>query len=334
MIVGDPRYELITLLADGAWHTGVRLGAALGLSRAAIWKQIGVLRSTGLEVVADRRRGYRLPAPLQLLDADAIRAILDPQVRTALTGLEVLLITGSTSERMASIPAPVPGTMLACIAEYQSGGRGRRGRRWFSPLGYGLCLSVSWCYEVAPRDLAALGLVIGVAVAEALSALVPGDAVRLKWPNDVIGDGGKLGGILVEVSGEAGGPLRIVIGIGVNVLASPHLAPEVGADGGMRPATLDALVPGRQISRNQLAGGLLNALYRNLSAFADSGFAAFAPHWRGRDYLFGQPVAVSSGSQTISGIARGIADDGALLIDVGDRLMPVFSGDVTLRQQP
>ena len=294
----------------------------------------GVLRGTGLEVVADRRRGYRLAAPLQLLDADAIRAILDPQVRTALTGLEVLLITGSTSERMASIPAPVPGTMLACIAEYQSGGRGRRGRRWFSPLGYGLCLSVSWCYEVAPRDLAALGLVIGVAVAEALSALVPGDAVRLKWPNDVIGDGGKLGGILVEVSGEAGGPLRIVIGIGVNVLASPHLAPEVDADGGMRPATLDALVPGRQISRNQLAGGLLNALYRNLSDVRGFGFCCVctALAWPGLPVW--PACRCFQWFAEISGIARGIADDGALLIDVGDRLMPVFSGDVTLRRQP
>lgn len=331
--MGDPRYELITLLADGAWHTGVRLGAALELSRAAIWKQIRVLRSSGLEVVADRRRGYRLDAPLQLLDAVAVRAFLDPQVRAALAGLEVLLITGSTNERLASIPAPVPGAMFACAAEYQSGGRGRRGRRWFSPLGHGLCLSVSWCYELAPRDLAALGLVTGVAVAEALSTVVPGHAVRLKWPNDIVAEGGKLGGILVEVSGESGGPLRIVIGIGVNVRASPRLAPEVDADGGMRPATLDALVPGRQISRNELAGCLLNALYRNLSDFADSGFAAFAPRWRSRDYLLGQPVAVSSGSQTISGIAAGIADDGALLIDVGDRLMPVFSGDVTLRRQ-
>jgi BirA family biotin operon repressor/biotin-[acetyl-CoA-carboxylase] ligase len=332
--VSDPRHELITLLADGAWHTGVRLGAALGLSRAAIWKQVRALRSTGLEVATDRRRGYRLDAPLKLLDADAIRVFLDPQVRAALARLEVLLITGSTSERLASIPAPVPGAMLACAAEYQSGGRGRRGRRWFSPLGRGLCLSVSWCYEVAPRDLAALGLVIGVAVAEALSALVPGDSVRLKWPNDIVADGGKLGGILVDVSGEAGGPLRIVIGIGVNVGASPGLAPEIEADGGsLRPVALNALVSDLDISRNQLAGYLLNALYRNLDDFSNSGFAAFAARWRTRDYLCGRPVSVSSGSQTLSGIASGITDDGALLIDVGDQRMAVFSGDVTLRRQ-
>jgi BirA family biotin operon repressor/biotin-[acetyl-CoA-carboxylase] ligase len=332
--VGAPQYELITLLADGAWHTGVRLGAALGLSRAAIWKQIRALRSTGLEIVTDRRHGYRLDAPLQLLDADAIRALLEPRVRAALARLDVLLITGSTSERLASIPAPQPGMVFACTAEYQSGGRGRRGRRWFSPLGRGLCLSVSWCYEVAPRDLAALGLVVGVAVAEALSALVPDDAVRLKWPNDIVVEGGKLGGILVDVAGETGGPLRVVIGIGVNVRASPGLALEVDADGGaLRPATLSALVPGREIGRNQLAACLLNALCRNLDEFAFSSFAAFAPRWRARDWLLGQAVSISSGSQILNGIASGITDDGALLINVDNQLRPVFSGDVTLRRQ-
>ena len=333
--MGDPRHELLVLLADGAWHTGVRLGAALGLSRAAIWKQIRALRTTGLEIVADRRHGYRLNAPLQLLDAGAIRASLDPQLQSALARLDVLLITASTSQCLTAIPAPAAGTMLACVAEYQTGGRGRRGRRWFSPLGRGLCLSVSWCYEVAPRDLGARGLVVGVAVAEALSALVPGEAVQLKWPNDIIANGGKLGGILVDVTGEAGGPLRVVIGVGVNVQASPGLVAEVGADGGnLPPAALDALAPGRAVSRNQLAGQLLNALHRNLSGFASAGFSAFAPRWRARDHLLGRAVTISTGSQTLSGIARGIADDGALLLAVDERLIPVFSGDVTLRRQP
>ncbi|MEZ5562600.1 MAG: biotin--[acetyl-CoA-carboxylase] ligase [Gammaproteobacteria bacterium] len=331
--MADPRNALLALLADGAWHTGVQLGANLGLSRAAIWKQVRVLRTTGLEVVADRRRGYRLGTPLQLLDADAIRAFLDRQANTALAGFEVLLITGSTSERLASVAAPAPGRMLACAAEYQSGGRGRRGRRWFSPLGHGLCLSVSWCYEEAPRDLAALGLVVGVAVAEAVSQLVPDEAVQLKWPNDVVADGGKLGGILVDVAGETGGPLRIVIGIGLNVCGSPQLAAEVDADGGnLRPVALDALVKGRNVSRNQLAGYLLNALYRNLTEFADSGFATFAPRWRRRDCLLGETISISSGSQTLSGVASGITDDGALLIAVDGRLTAVFSGDVSLRR--
>lgn len=329
------RHALLTLLADGAWHTGVQLGADLGLSRAAIWKQIRALRNTGLTVVADRRRGYRLGAPLELLAEDPIRKVLSPETKAALARMDVLLTTASTSEILATMPAPAPGAMFVCVAEYQSGGRGRRGRRWFSPLGHGLCLSVSWCYEVAPRDLAALGLVIGVAVAEALVSVVPPAAVQLKWPNDIVANGGKLGGILVDVAGEAGGPLRVVVGIGLNVRVSPALGAEVDADGGnLRPATLDELVPGKQVSRNQLAGSLLNALYRNLSEFAGSGFAAFAPRWRSWDYLLGQAVNVSIGLQTLNGVARGIADDGALLVEAGNVLKPVFAGDVTLRRQP
>ncbi len=286
-------------------------------------------------MLADRRRGYRLGAPLEWLAEDAIRTFLSPATQAALARLDVLLTTASTSELLAAMPAPTPGAMFVCVAEYQSGGRGRRGRRWFSPLGHGLCLSVSWCYEVAPRDLAALGLVIGVAVAEALAGGVPPAVVQLKWPNDIVADGGKLGGILVDVAGEAGGPLRVVIGIGLNVHVSPDLGAEVDADGGnLPPATLDSLVQGKQVSRNLLAGSLLNALHRNLSEFAGSGFAAFAPRWRSRDYLLGQSVSVSSGSQILRGVARGIADDGALLVEVGNMLKPVFAGDVTLRRQP
>jgi BirA family biotin operon repressor/biotin-[acetyl-CoA-carboxylase] ligase len=333
--VDDSRHAVLALLTDGTWHTGVRLGAALGLSRAAVWKQIQALRNTGVGVVADRRRGYRLDTPLQLLDEDAVRRSMSPEAQDALTHLDVLLITPSTSERLAAMPAPVSGRMLACLAEYQSGGRGRRGRRWFSPLGHGLCLSVSWCYEVAPRDLAALGLVIGVAVVEALTDIAPAAAIQLKWPNDIVADGGKLGGILVDVAGESGGPLRLVIGIGINVHASPGLDAEVGADGGnLPPATLDTVVPGGRVSRSQLAGYLLSALYRNLGEFAGSGFAAFAPRWRARDYLLGQAVLITSGSRNFSGVARGIADDGALFVEVDNALIPVFSGDVTLRRQP
>lgn len=120
------RHALLTLLADGAWHTGVQLGADLGLSRAAIWKQIRALRNTGLTVVADRRRGYRLGAPLELLAEDPIRKVLSPETKAALARLDVLLTTASTSEILATMPAPAPGAMFVCVAEYQSGGRGRR----------------------------------------------------------------------------------------------------------------------------------------------------------------------------------------------------------------
>ena len=325
---------VLQFLADGEWHTGVALGRHLELSRAAIWKQVGALRLLGLRVLTDRRQGYRLDRPLELLTASGIQAALTPATRAALESLEVLLVTTSTNEQLAGRPAPLPGRMQVSVAEYQTGGRGRRGRRWLSPLGHGVCLSVAWCYEVAPRDLSALGLVAGVAVTSALSTLGANE-IRLKWPNDVMADGGKLGGILVEVAGESGGPLRVIVGVGLNVRPVPGLTSELEAEGGaVRAVALDELRPGETTSRNWLVGALLNALADSLRDFATGGFATFIGDWRRHDFLLGQQVTVTSGVQMTRGVARGIADDGALLLEVDDRIVSVLAGDVTLRAPP
>ncbi|MDH5276530.1 MAG: HTH domain-containing protein, partial [Gammaproteobacteria bacterium] len=158
------RPALLELLADGNWHSGVSLGVALGLSRAAIWKQVRGLRRLGLTVNAERGRGYRLDHSLNLLTATEILSGLAPATRQVLDSLEVLTVTASTNQCLTGRPAPPAGRLWAVVAEYQTGGRGRRGRRWLSPLGQGVCLSVSWAFEVAPRDLPSLSLVAGVAV--------------------------------------------------------------------------------------------------------------------------------------------------------------------------
>lgn len=322
---------VLDLLADGHWHSGVALGDALAVSRAAIWKQVRGLRTLGLTVVAERRRGYRLDRPLDVLSATAIRTELAPATRQALDLLDVLVVTTSTNEHLSLQPAPPPGRILAAIAEFQTGGRGRRGRRWLSPPGQGLCLSISWCFESAPRDLPALSLVVGVAVVRGLAELgVAG--VRLKWPNDLMAGGGKVGGILVEVSGESGGPLRVVIGIGLNVRPVPGIAAALRQEGGDAVAVaLDELLPGMLLDRNTLVAALLNALHASLGTFIDVGWRDFLPAWRQCDCLAGRPIVVTRGSQILQGIARGIADDGALLVEVEGRLLSVVAGDVTLR---
>lgn len=325
------RPAVLDLLADGHWHSGVALGDALGLSRAAIWKQVRALRTLGLTVVAERRRGYRLERPLDLLSAATIRSGLQPATRRALELLDVLVITTSTNECLTMRPAPPPGQIWAVVAEYQTGGRGRRGRRWLSPLGHGVCLSISWCFEIAPRDLPALSLVAGVAVATGLAELGV-DGVQLKWPNDVMAAGGKVGGILVDVSGEPGGPLRVVIGIGLNVRPVPGIAAALREEGGDAPAAaLDELLAGSRLERNALVAALLNALHASLRTFADGGWQDFLAAWRRYDYLVGRPVVVTRGRETLQGVARGIADDGALLVEAEGRLLPVVAGDVTLR---
>ena len=325
---------VLDLLADGQWHSGIALGEALTVTRAAIWKQVRALRTLGLAVVADRRRGYRLERPLDLLSVARIRSELAPSTRKAVELLDVLVVTTSTNEYLTLRPAPPPGRIWAAVAEYQTGGRGRRGRRWLSPPGHGVCLSISWCFESAPRDLPALSLVAGVAVCDGLKKLGV-DGVQLKWPNDVMAAGGKVGGILVEVSGESGGPLRVVIGIGLNVRPVPGIAAALREEGGNVPAVaLDDLLAGDCLERNVLVGVLINALHAGLLTFVDGGWPAALPAWRRHDYLAGRSVVVTRGLEVLRGVARGIADDGALLVEADGRILPVMAGDVTLRAPP
>lgn len=326
------RARLLGLLADGAFHSGAVLGRELGCSRAAVWKQIGVLRTLGLELESSRGQGYRLRQPLDLLDRGQVASLLDPATHRALAALDLRFTVDSTSSRLLAAPAPAADEMLACAAEYQTGGRGRRGRRWLSPLGSGICLSVSWRFDSAPRDLSALGLAVGVASLEALEA-EGARGVALKWPNDLVADGGKLGGILVDVVGESGGPLKVVAGLGINVRLPSGLAGEVRAEAGvMPPKALADVVPGRAVSRNRLLARLLGALHATLRQFGQDGFGPFADRWRRHDFLHGRPVTVTGAGGPAAGIARGIAADGALLVESAGGLATVYAGDVTLRE--
>lgn len=326
----DSRQALLHILADGARHSGATLGSRLGCSRAAVWKQVQALRELGLPVAAERGQGYRLPRPMDLLTGDGVMDALDPATRQALDSLEVLLSTASTSDRLAASSSPSPGGLRVCLAEHQSAGRGRRGRRWLSPLGSGICLSMAWSYEVPPPDLAALGLVVALAVTAALRDLGRGP-VWVKWPNDVMAHTGKVAGILVDVAGEAGGPLRVVIGIGLNVHTTVGLDAGVTAEGGAAPAALDQLGPAPVPARNQVVASLLGALRRHLTAFAEQGFGPFSADFSRQDYLLGRLVSIRSGACCLEGTARGIGADGALLVEAQGTVNRVVAGDVTLR---
>jgi BirA family biotin operon repressor/biotin-[acetyl-CoA-carboxylase] ligase len=321
------RGELLRLLADGELHSGEELAAALAISRAAVWKRLQQLGDWGIALEARAGSGYRLPAPLDLLDAGRIRESLPHASAACLRTLEVHEELESTSDRLLAVGDLPPGRFDACLAEFQSAGRGRRGRRWVAPFASGLCLSVNWNYRDAPATLGALSLAAGVAVLRALRRLGFAN-LSLKWPNDIVHCDGKLGGILIDLRGEAAGPAYFVVGVGINIQLPASVRDALCAEGvqAVDLASLGAL-PGR----NQVAASLISELALALIEFGERGMTAFAEEWQSADALAGRPVRVIQGGQSVEGLARGVDTDGALLLDVDGARRRVLSGEVSVR---
>lgn len=322
-LIESERLKLVDALADGAWHSGEALAETSGISRAALAKRIDKLRDWGLTVEARQGLGYRLAQPLERLDAARIGAGLTGPLRFA-----ILSATDSTNTRLLAGDATQDPQAL--LAEYQTAGRGRRGREWRSPFAANLYLSLAWSFASWPRSLSALPLAVGVLCAQALRASGV-EGVGIKWPNDLYVQGRKLGGILIEHRGEAGGACRVVIGIGINVAMSAAQA--AGID---QPwITLDEALGGAgHVSRNALAIELLNRLADGIARFEQLGFPAFAADWSACDLACGQPVRVLQDGRELQGIGRGVDEQGALIVEALGQVHTLHSGEISLRLAP
>jgi BirA family biotin operon repressor/biotin-[acetyl-CoA-carboxylase] ligase len=318
---------LLRLLADGALHSGEELAAALSVSRAAVWKRLQQLEAWGIALEARPGSGYRLEAPMDFLDAADIRGRLPAEVAASLRDLDVHEALDSTSDRLLAACDLPPGRFDACLAEFQNAGRGRRGRRWVAPFASGLCLSLGWSFRDAPATLSALSLAAGVAALRALRRLGI-DGLSLKWPNDILHGDAKLGGILIDLRGEAAGPAHVVVGIGLNVRL-PRAARAALAAEGVVAADLASL--GAVPQRNALAAVLIAELHQALAEFGARGMAAFSEEWQSADALAGRPVRVLHGGQQLEGLARGVDADGALLLEADGGRRRIVSGEVSIR---
>ncbi|WP_295921991.1 bifunctional biotin--[acetyl-CoA-carboxylase] ligase/biotin operon repressor BirA [uncultured Xanthomonas sp.] len=315
--------ELLARLSEGP-VSGDALARACGLTRAAVWKRIQALRAAGVEIEGRAGEGYGLARPLELLDAAAIRAGLSGRAGAELAGLEVAWSLVSSNTTLLQRPAPAQGSEVL-LAERQTGGRGRRGRVWASPLAAHLYLSVARSFQGGLGRLGGLSLAAGVAVAEALRAA--GFAtVGLKWPNDLLADGRKLGGLLVEGGGEFAGPARAVIGLGLNVAMPAASAADID-----QPWTDLTRLAGGPVSRNAIAAAVLSQLLPALALFDADGLAPFLPRYAALDLLAGRAVRIDDGGQLREGTALGLAEDGALRVAFADGEQPVHAGDVSVR---
>jgi len=317
---------LLPLLADGEFRSGQVLADALGVSRTAVWKQLARLEELGLAIESVKGRGYRIPGGLELLDEAAVRAALAPAAAGLLDDLVILEEVDSTNAEVLRRLEAGAGSGLVCSAERQLAGRGRRGRSWVSPFARNLYLSLAWEYHQGAAALEGMSLAVGVAVVRALRACGVED-IRLKWPNDLLSGAAKLGGILLEMAGDAAGTCQVVVGVGLNVAMPDAAAGEIDQAWtdlgrlGAEPA------PGR----NRLLAALLNELLPLVAEFEDRGFEPWRDEWNVLDAYAGRPVVLHTGSQAVAGTARGVDERGALQLETSGGMQSIYGGEITLR---
>ena len=322
--------RLLASLIDGRLHSGEELAAQLSVTRTTVWNLVGDLRGRGIEIASIDRRGYRLPAPVELLDAGAMRAAAAEFGATLPDGLEIAFEVDSTNTQLFDATPVLPGEPRVLFAELQTAGRGRRERSWLAPFGSGLTFSVGWSFADTPPDFPALTLALGVAVVRQLRAAGATD-VGLKWPNDIVAVAGKLGGLLTQVKQESGGPAYVVAGLGLNVALPEPVRARILAAGGAAPVSLGSCADALP-SRNALAARLVHGLVAALAEFSRTGFATFAAEWVAFDRLQGHSVRVEQAHGHRDGVVRGIDRDGALLLETAETVERILSGDIRVRR--
>ena len=265
----------------------------------------------------------------QILEESRIKSRLTRSVASKISSLEIHDEIESTNSYLMTAASTGLPSGAVCIADSQTAGRGRLGRKWVSPAGNNIYLSLMWRFDQGPMAISGLSLAMGVAVIRALKKL---GLVRigLKWPNDILWQNRKLGGILVEVGGNAGGPCAAVLGLGLNT----YLSNKEGSSINQAWIDLARIMDSGQPSRNELIALLLNELVPITISFEKSGLAPYLDEWRESDSFFGRRVVLSLGATKIYGIARGINAQGMINLEADDGKIKSFaSGEVTLRTQ-
>ncbi len=321
--------KLISILSEGGFHSGEALGARLGVSRTAVWKTIKKLSEYGLDIHSVRGKGYRLSHAIELLDAGNILEETGKKCQSRIAEIDVFLKHSSTNAWLMAKASPEPDKGHVCFAEMQTEGRGRRGRKWVSPFGENLYLSILWQFPADPQMLSGLGLALSVAIVRALDELGVHD-VGLKWPNDVIWNKRKLAGILVEMVAESTGPCRVVMGVGLNINFQSSASQQID-----QPWVDLKTILGRTPSRNKIAGVVLRHLLNVIILYEQRGLAPFIEEWRNHDAYKGQRVDILMYKNNISGICEGIDNMGALQVRSGNGPIQKFtSGEISLRGRP
>jgi len=317
-------FALLRLLGDGAFHSGEGMAKQLGVSRASVNNALREAEDFGLTLYRVRGRGYCLAEPPQWLDHGGVVRCLG--TRGSEFDLVILDSAHSTNTLLMREMTEGAASGRVLAVEWQSAGRGRMGRKWYSALGSGLTFSLLWRFDCGLGALSGLSLAVGVALIRALRGLGI-ESAQLKWPNDVLDErGAKLAGVLIEAQGEMLGPSAVVIGIGLNLSLPRYVSQLIG-----RPAAGLTEMHDKVPDRNQLLAALLLALGDILREFGEYGFAALCQEWERHHAFQDRPVRISlPDSSQLVGIARGVTDEGALTLETDGTMQILHAGDISL----
>ncbi len=315
---------LLEALSDGEFHSGDDLGRLAGVSRTAIWKRLKKVEELGIPLISIKGKGYCIEGGLELLRENKIRDGLSSSAKALIAEVDVNGVVTSTNE-LAMQKAVSGNSGYICVAEQQTSGRGRRGRHWVSPFGCNIYLSMVWEFTGGAAALEGLSLAVGVAVVDALSKIgVKG--LQLKWPNDVLHDGKKLAGILLEMTGDAAGTCQVVVGVGLNITMPDASQAQID-----QPWVGLSSVVAERVSRNEVLSLLLNELVPLLDDFEMHGFNKYRSQWQSLDAFQNKKVVVKLGADEIEGVSRGVDVSGALIVDTSEGARRFNGGEVSLR---
>jgi BirA family biotin operon repressor/biotin-[acetyl-CoA-carboxylase] ligase len=325
--MSDTRRRILLQLSDGAEHSGTAIADRLNISRAAVWKHIKALQADGVAITSSAANGYCIPGGMQLLSMEDIQHALGEDIAW-LEDIHLVNTTNSTNDwlmsRLQGEHALPSGTV--CLTERQTDGRGTRGRRWQSPYGSNLYISLYWRFDCGPMELGGLSLSMAAIIGKSLHE-AGAKTIRIKWPNDLYTADGKLGGILIDMMAEVSGPSHVVIGVGLNLgMPVEHHASIDQPVADLRNTGLrDTL------GRSELAALVIRAIAQGCRQFSREGFAGFRQDWMAQDMVTGQQVNLVNGDRVITGKACGVDDMGAIELLTESGRQAFSSGEVTLR---
>ncbi|UDG79245.1 Bifunctional ligase/repressor BirA [Candidatus Ecksteinia adelgidicola] len=310
------KMKLITLLSNGDFHFSKTLIKMLNIDQKTLDQYIQSILTWGVNVLIIPNKGYILLNSIQCLKINHILNFLEDK------RIIVIPIVNSTNQYLLDHICSLKSGDV-CISEYQKHGRGRYGRKWISPFGMNICLSIFWCFKKELITVIGLSLIIGIIVAEVLQGFGATD-VRVKWPNDIYLNNRKLAGILIECV-KKNNFNYLVIGIGINIAMQDTFKNIINKK------WINLQEAGIYIDRNKLTAILINEIRYSLKKFECSGMIPFLDRWRRLDNFINQSVKLLINKHYIFGICRGIDQHGALLLDQEGIVKSFFNGEISLR---